>query len=163
MKEKTHWMQSPNKNYLGHWDLPESGDMVVTIKSAQWEKVKNPITNKTESKRVIRFVENVKPLICNQTNAQSIVNATGIKFMEDSEGATICIYVDTIKDKITKEDMDCLRIKRQNPYTLTALDTIYKKVSDKLTDSLKNRVIDIINKQESTSYEKAIKTLKSYE
>ena len=39
---KTHWLQSPNKNYLGHWDLPEGKDLILTIESAQWEEVKNP-------------------------------------------------------------------------------------------------------------------------
>ena len=63
--------------------------------------------------------------------------------------------IDNINRKIDKVD--------QVHYTLTDLEFIYKKVSDRLTDTIKNRVIDIINKQESTSYEKAIKTLKSYE
>ena len=111
MAEKTHWLQSPNKNYLGHWDLPNGDDMVLTIKSAQWEKVKNPITNTEEAKRVIRFKEDVKPLICNQTNAQTILKVTGIKFMEDSAGSQIQVFVDNIRDKRTKEDIDCIRIR----------------------------------------------------
>jgi len=52
----THWLQNPNKNYLGHWDLPNGQDFVLTIASAQWEIVKDPtkfvtdpITNKTKS------------------------------------------------------------------------------------------------------------------
>ena len=52
---KTHWLQSPNKNYLGHWDLPEKEDLILTIESAKWEEVKNPIINVSESKRVIRL------------------------------------------------------------------------------------------------------------
>ena len=39
---KTHWLQNPNKNYLGHWDLPNGKDLVLTIKSAAWEEVENP-------------------------------------------------------------------------------------------------------------------------
>lgn len=123
MSDKTHWLQSPNKNYLGHWDLPESGEMTVTIMSAQWEPVKNPITNKTESKRVIRFKEDIKPMICNQTNAQSILIATGIKFMEDSGGSKIVLFVGQIKDRVTKEDVDCIRVKKVNP-------TIKPKIDD---------------------------------
>jgi hypothetical protein len=109
--EKTHWLQSPNKNYLGHWDLPEGKDLVLTIKSAQWEKVKNPLLGTEEAKRVIRFVEKAKPLICNQTNANSILKSTGIKYMEDSEGQKIALYVDTIRDRRTKEDIDCVRVR----------------------------------------------------
>lgn len=111
--EKTHWLQSPNKNYLGHWDLPESEDLVLTIESAQWEEVKNPIINQSEAKRVIRFKEDVKPLICNQTNAQSIVNSTGVKFMEDSQGCQIALYISQIKDRKTKDMIDCIRIRNK--------------------------------------------------
>lgn len=111
MSEKTHWLQSPNKNYLGHWDLPESGELIVTIESAQWEAVKNPVTNKEDSKRVIRFVEDIKPLICNQTNAQSIVTITGEKWMEDSGGMQICLHVSKHYDRVAKQDIDCIRIK----------------------------------------------------
>jgi len=111
--EKTHWLQSPNKNYLGHWDLPESDDLILTIESAQWEEVKNPIINQSEAKRVIRFKEDVKPLICNQTNAQSIVNSTGVKFMEDSKGCQVALYISQIKDRKTKDMIDCIRIRNK--------------------------------------------------
>ncbi len=113
MKEqiKTHWLQSPNKNYLGHWDLPEKGDMILTIESAKWEEVKNPIIQKSEAKRVVRFKEKVKPFICNQTNANSILKATGCKYMEDSNGQKISLYVSNIVDRVTKEDIDCIRIR----------------------------------------------------
>jgi hypothetical protein len=111
MKNKTHWLQSPNKNYLGHWDLPEKDDLILTIKSAKWEEVKNPIINKSEAKRVIRFEEKVKPLICNQGNAQSIVKSTGVKYMEDSVGQKIQLYVGKHFDRVSKEDIDCVRIR----------------------------------------------------
>lgn len=114
---KTHWLQNPNKNYLGHWDLPDGKDMILTIESAQWEKVKNPVINTEEAKRVIRFKEDVKPMICNQTNAQSIIKATGVKFMEDSTGKKIQLYVSTIKDNKSKEDIDCIRIRTKEPVT----------------------------------------------
>lgn len=110
-KTKTHWLQSPNKNYLGHWDLPEKGDLVLTIASAKWEEVKNPIINKSEAKRVIRFEEKVKPFICNQTNSNSIIKATGCKYMEDSNGQKISLYISNIMDRRTKEDIDCIRIR----------------------------------------------------
>lgn len=158
-QDKTHWMQSPNKNYLGHWDLPESGELVVTIESAKWEAVKNPITGKTESKRVIRFKENIKPMICNQTNAQSIVKSTGVKFMEDSSGVQICLYVDTIKDKISKEDLDCIRIRKNNPYTLAALEKLFNEKRTRLKDNLIERTQQIIIEEESSSYKKAIDIL----
>ena len=111
--EKTHWLQSPNKNYLGHWDLPSGNDIVVTIKSASWEEVKNPITGKSKAERVIRFEEPIKPMICNQTNAQSILNAIGVKFMEDSAGKKIQLFVDSLVDKRTKDEIDCIRVRQK--------------------------------------------------
>ena len=162
MSEKTHWMQSPNKNYLGHWDLPESGELIVTIKSANWEAVKNPITNTTESKRVVHFIsEKVKPFICNQTNAQSIVRSSGVKFMEDSKGVEICLYIDTIKDKRTKEDVDCIRVRQVNPYTLEALQSLFNEKRGKLSEVIANRVVDIMANEEVSSYMKTIKHIQS--
>jgi len=117
MENKTHWLQNPNKNYLGHWDLPNGEDLILTIESAKWEEVKNPIINVSEAKRVIRFKEKVKPLICNQTNAQSILKATGTKFMEDSEGEKIQLFVTSIRDNKTKEEIDCIRIRSIKPIT----------------------------------------------
>lgn len=108
---KTHWLQNPNKNYLGHWDLPNGEEMTVTIKSAKWEEVKNPIINVTEAKRVIRFEEKIKPFICNQTNANSILKSTGIKFMEDAGGLKIKLYIGSIKERQTGDFIDCLRVK----------------------------------------------------
>lgn len=115
MNTKTHWLQSPNKNYLGHWDLPDGKDLILTIESAKWEEVKNPIINTSEAKRVVRFVEDVKPLICNQTNAQMILKATGTKFMEESGGKKIQLWVASIVDKKSKEDIDCIRVRPMSP------------------------------------------------
>ena len=55
--KKTHWLSSPNKNYLGHWDLPENKDLILTIKSGGYEMVKNPTNGKTTEKKVVHFAE----------------------------------------------------------------------------------------------------------
>jgi hypothetical protein len=119
MKNKTHWLKSPNKNYLGHWDLPDGQDLVLTIESAQWEEVENPTlkpADKIQKKRVIRFKEkDVKPLICNETNAASILSSTGVKFMEDTKNVKIALYVATIMDRRTKSPIDCIRIRNEKP------------------------------------------------
>lgn len=166
-QEKTHWLQSPNKNYLGHWDLPESGELVVTIESAKWEEVENPILRKDdpkkfEHKRVIRFKEEVKPLICNQTNAQSILDSIKIKFMEDSKGATICLFVGQHFDRINKEEVDCIRVKPKNPYTKETLEELFSSKKDNSKDEkMKDRIAEIILTEETQSYQKAIKYLES--
>ena len=115
---KTHWLQSPNKNYLGHWDLPEKGDLILTISSAKWEEVENPILKKNDPKKfeahkVIRFKEDYKPLICNQTNAAAIIKSTGIKYMEDSTGQKIQLFIGVHFDRVNKENIDCVRIRAE--------------------------------------------------
>jgi len=105
---KTHWLQTPNKNYMGHWDLPNGKPVILTIKSAQWEEVKNPIINTSEAKRVVRFSEDYKPFICNETNAQAILISTACKFMEDSISKKIKLFASTVKVK--GEVVDCLRV-----------------------------------------------------
>ena len=129
-KAKTHWLQTPNKNYLGHWDLPNGNDIIVTIKSAQWEEVKNPIINVSEAKRVIRFEEkDIKPFICNETNAQSILKSTGTKYMEDSIGKKIKLYQSQVKVK--GEMVDCLRVK-EIPQEQLCIAPITKKQLEKV-------------------------------
>lgn len=112
MKEKMHWLHNPNKAYLGHQDLPNGNDVILTIASAAWEAVENPVLNTKEERRVIRFVENdrwVKPFICNTTNAKMVVKVTGDKFIEDSVGKKVKIGIS--QTKVKREEVDCLRIR----------------------------------------------------
>lgn len=125
MEEKTHWLKNPNKNYLGHWDLPDK-DLILTIKSAGWEEVKDPTTGKKESKRVVHFVENYKPLICNQTNAISIYKSTGIRYLEDSKGAKIKLYIGEEFDRKNKITVECVRIRHEKVKVKVELNPQYK-------------------------------------
>lgn len=164
VKQKTHWLQNPNKNYIGHWDLPGGADLTLTISSAKWEEVKNPVINTVEAKRVVRFKEDVKPLICNQTNAQSILNATGVKFMEDSGGCKITLFVGSTKDNRTRQQVDCVRIREKTktetkrvlkegtvPFKNACIYYMENKTFDKveerytLTDSIKEAIKKQVN------------------
>ena len=109
--QKTHWLQSPNKNYLGEWDLPEKDDLILTIKSAKWEPVEDPITKNKESKKVVRWIEDsIKPMICNQDNSQRIIKSTGKSYMEETIGMKIALRREVYKDKKTKEEMMVVRV-----------------------------------------------------
>lgn len=168
MKTKTHWLQSPNKNYLGHWDLPDKKDLTLTIHSAKWEEVKNPITGKSEAKRVVRFKQpNIKPLICNQTNAQAIIKSTGVKFMDDSEGSIIQLYVGSIVDTRTKERVDCVRIRTEPVMSedeiLKYITNTFKTTGSVLPDADKLAIQRVIDNKETLSYQKAYNYLKSRE
>lgn len=119
-KEKTHWLQNPNKNYLGHPDLPSGNPLILTIKSAGFEMVENPSnvdknTKKPiqESKRVIRFQEEgVKPFICNETNAKAIIKSTKQNYMEDTIGLKVMLTIS--QTKIMGETVDCIRINKNS-------------------------------------------------
>lgn len=110
MTNKTHWLKNPNKNYLGHWDLPNN-DLILTIKSAGWEDVKDPTRNTTELKRVVHFDGNIKPLICNETNAQAIYKSTGIRYLEDSNGARIALFIGEAHDRKNKITVEAVRVR----------------------------------------------------
>lgn len=157
---KTHWLKNPNKNYLGHWDIPETGELVATIMSAGWEDVKNPTNNKIENKRVIRFEGNLKPLICNQTNAKSIIKSTGIRFMEDATGHTITMYVDKIYNRLEKQEVDCIRIRNENQFTHEKINSLYNQKKSLIPEKLADRAAEIINNKEVASYPKLSKELK---
>lgn len=135
--EKTHWLKTPNKNFLGHYDLPNGEDQILTIDEAKWETVKNPLTNTSEPKRVIRFKESskwIKPFICNETNSSMICKVTGKKFMEDCKGMKVMLGVSTIKVK--KEVVECLRVRNKNSSELTE-----KCISIDQANIIKNLII----------------------
>ena len=115
-QEKTHWLSNPNKNFIGHWDLPEGKDLILTIKSAGFEDVENPAksTKKekhVEVKKVVRWVENYKPMIINPTNAQRIFKSLGVRNMEDSVGKKLQLYVSQEKFRFSADLIDCIRIR----------------------------------------------------
>lgn len=141
----THWLQNPNKNYLGHWDLPHGKDAVLTINKASWEEVQNPTLKKVEMKRVIRFVENykwVKPFICNETNARTIFEANKKPNMEDCSGMKIKIGAS--RTKVMGKEVDCLRVRNVNH---NELDT--KPISKDQVEELKMILAQVENKTES--------------
>lgn len=108
--QKTHWLKNPNKNFLGHQDLPSGKDIVLTIISAKWEVVTDPVTKEKKEKRVIRFKEDCfKPFICNQTNAEAILKSTKENFMEDCIGKKIKLSVS--QAKVAGNTVDCLRVR----------------------------------------------------
>ena len=47
--EKTHWLQNPNKNYLGHQDLPNGKPVVLTIKTLLFHILDNNSIKSIES------------------------------------------------------------------------------------------------------------------
>lgn len=102
-----------DKNYLGAWDVPEGGDLVLTIDHCEKNIVKNE--RGSEEKLTLHFVENYKPMILNTTNSNRISKAYGSKRVENWEHKKIAIYV----EKVTAfgGSTDALRIRDYPPKT----------------------------------------------
>lgn len=100
-----------DKNYLGAWDVPDEGDLILTIDKAQRDDVKNE--RGTERKLTLHFVEDYKPMILNATNAKAISEAIGSTKVEMWAGQRIAIY--TQKVSAFGGTTDALRIRPYKP------------------------------------------------
>ena len=100
-----------DKNYLGAWDVPDEGDLVLTIDRAARDDVKNE--RGTERKLTLHFVEDYKPMILNATNAKAISEACGSTKVETWAGQRIAIY--TQKVSAFGGTTDALRIRNYPP------------------------------------------------
>ena len=80
------------KPYLGHWDVPEGGDLVLTIDRIYEEEIRNQ--HGTEIKPVMYFREpGVKPMIVNKTNNDSITRLHGKRTKSNNwSGKKIALY-----------------------------------------------------------------------
>lgn len=80
------------KPYLGHWDVPEGGDLILTIDRIYEEEIKNQ--HGTEIKPVMYFQEpNTKPMIINKTNNDSITRVLGKRTKSNNwSGKKIALY-----------------------------------------------------------------------
>ena len=80
-----------NKEYLGHWDLPEGEDLIVTIEGVKMGTVRNQ--RGSETKPILHFQEEgVKPLILNVVNQKSITKAVGSPKRENWRGKKIALF-----------------------------------------------------------------------
>ena len=106
-----------DKNYLGAWDVPDDGDLILTIDRAARDDVKNE--RGTERKLTLHFVEDYKPMILNATNAKAISEATGSTKVEMWAGQRIAIY--TQKVSAFGGTTDALRIRPYKPKETSAI------------------------------------------
>lgn len=110
---KTDYRELMDKQYLGAWDVPQSSDLVLTIKKVSEETVVGE-GGKKDKCMVIEFDDADKPMICNATNAKMIAKLTHSKYVEDWTGVKIALYV---KENIPvgKELKDGLRVREYLP------------------------------------------------
>jgi len=104
----THWKKLTNPDYLGAYALEPGQELILTIKSVSNETVTGT-DGKKEVCSVIRFAENVKPMILNATNSKTITKLFKTPYIEKWVGRKIQIYVESVK--AFGEVVDALRIR----------------------------------------------------
>ena len=101
-----------DKSFLGSWDVPESGDLILTIDHVAKDDVQNE--KGREQKMTLHFKErDYKPMICNTTNAKAISKAYNSTRVEDWENKKISIYKATIS--AFGQTQECLRVRDYAP------------------------------------------------
>ena len=162
-EQLTHWKKTTHPDYLGSYALTPEQDMILTIKSAATETITGT-GGKKEEKLVIHFMENVKPMICNRTNAKVISKVHKTPYIEQWVGKVVQLY--SARIQAFGEDVDALRIRDFMPQikkintssaidnlnsctTLEELKTTFAKLSKeeaghpdiiKLKDTLKSKL-----------------------
>ena len=109
---KTHWKKLTNPDFLGAYALNPDEDMIVTIKSVSEESfVGNG--GKKEEGLIVRFAADVKPLICNKTNAKAITKVAGTPYIEDWPGVRVALYIASVS--AFGETTDAVRVRPTPP------------------------------------------------
>lgn len=109
---KTDYRTLLDKDYLGAWDIPANGDLILTIKSAGKEKVVGEGGQK-EDCLVLHFQDADKPMICNVTNGKRISKVANSTYIEDWIGVRIALYSEEVKYK--GEIRDAIRVRETAP------------------------------------------------
>ena len=109
---QTHWKKLHNPDYLGAYALEPGKDLVATIKSVTKEKVVGA-DGKKEECMVMRFQENIKPMIVNSTNAKTIQKLYKTPYIEEWSGRKIQLFVDQVK--AFGDVVEALRIRTKIP------------------------------------------------
>lgn len=105
----THWKKLTNPDYLGAYALAPGEELILTIKSVANEVVTGT-DGKKETCSVMRFVEDVKPMVLNSTNAKMIAKLFKTPYIEQWAGRRIQIYVEH-GVKAFGDIVDALRIR----------------------------------------------------
>lgn len=101
-----------DKSFLGSWDVPDGGDLILTVDYVSRDEVQNE--KGRENKMTLHFKErDYKPMICNTTNAKAISKAYNSTKIEDWENKKISIYKATIS--AFGQTQECLRVREYPP------------------------------------------------
>jgi hypothetical protein len=111
-KLKGDFRKFMDKSFLGSWDVPDNGDLILTIDHVARDEVQNE--KGREKKMTLHFKErDYKPMVCNTTNAKAISKAYHSTKVEDWENKRISIYKATIS--AFGQTTECLRVREYPP------------------------------------------------
>lgn len=102
-----------DKEYLGHWDLPDDRDAVVTIEKVEAGELHKPGAKKGERKPLLTFRGTEKKMVVNATNAKTIANLYGTH-VEEWVGKRISLFRSKTHGPGGAE-MDCIRVRPTVP------------------------------------------------
>lgn len=117
--EKTHYRKAFKSPYLSSADIV--GPTILTVSHVRLE---NDQTKKTKDlfntayfvEKEIRKGEILKPMILNATNSKTMAKFAGSSFIDDWNGITISVYVDS-KVRYGRDTVEGLRISPERPRT----------------------------------------------
>jgi hypothetical protein len=126
---KHHWRQYHHPDYIGAYAFQPGEEKVLTIKSVSEEDVIGS-NGRKEPCMVVKFAEkDVKPLICNVTNAKTIEKVVGSGYIEDWYGCKIQLYVTEVS--AFGDTVEAVRIRPKAPkVTKTEFTPNHAKWSD---------------------------------
>jgi hypothetical protein len=102
------------KDYLGAWNIPESGELVLTIITCTQGELNNPGTKKTTKKPVVRFKETDKKMALNVVNGKTIAALYGAK-VSAWAGKNIALYKSMTRNPDGSGEVECIRIRPKIP------------------------------------------------
>ena len=124
------YQKTLDKTYLGHWDVPEGGDLVVTIDHFEKNEVRNN-TGGADKKHICYFRE-CKPMIVNKTNLKSIALVLNSDKFEDWEGKKIALYAADVKQAESGKGL------RVRPYRPRVEEYVCEECGQIIADTLVN-------------------------
>jgi hypothetical protein len=110
---KHHWRLFHSPDYIGAYAFQPGEEKILTIKSVSEEDVIGS-NGRKEPCMVVKFAEkDVKPLICNVTNAKTIEKVVGSGYIEDWAGTKIQLYVTEVS--AFGDTVEAVRIRPKAP------------------------------------------------
>lgn len=114
---KTHYRKAFDSPYLSSADIV--GPTTLTVKMVRLEsdktkKTKDQFNTAYFVEKELRPGEKLKPMILNATNSKTLKSLTGSAFIDDWNGISVTVYVDT-NVRFGKESVEGLRISPKPP------------------------------------------------